>query len=101
SKAVKDHVASRTWPFDVRWIVETTPSSMHSFLRVVETLAGDGNAGPFLVSTVDTVAAPGAFAFFADECRTSDADVTLAVAPPNDDDNPLLVQTADDGFSVV
>src|SRR5437016_1553258 len=30
SRAVRDHVASRSWPFNLRWIVETTPSSMHS-----------------------------------------------------------------------
>ena len=42
---------------------------MHSFLRVVETLAAGGDEGPFLVSTVDTVAPPGAFARFAAEAR--------------------------------
>ena len=67
SLAVRDHVAGRAWPFAIRWIVETTPSSMHSFLRVVETLAERGDEGPFLVSTVDTVAPPGAFARFAAE----------------------------------
>src|SRR5439155_22096496 len=46
--AVRDHVSSQTWPFDIRWIIETTPSSMHSFLRVVEALAADRHAGPFL-----------------------------------------------------
>lgn len=91
SLAVKEHVASMTWPFAIRWIVETTPSSMHSFLRVVETLAEGGDRGPFLMSTVDTIAPRGAFAAFAAAAASSDADVTLAVAPPPDDEKPLLV----------
>jgi NDP-sugar pyrophosphorylase family protein len=91
SIAVKDHVSSRPWPFALRWIVETTPSSMHSFLRVVEALAADGDSGPFLLSTVDTVAQQGAFGAFAEASRESDADVTLAIIPTPDDDKPLLV----------
>lgn len=101
SLAVKDHVTkSRTWPFAVRWIVETTPSSMHSFLRVVETLAEDGDGGPFLISTVDTIAAPGAFGTFAAASREPDVDVTLAVTPPADDEKPLLVRLGPDGGTV-
>jgi NDP-sugar pyrophosphorylase family protein len=92
SIAVKDHVSSRPWPFALRWIVETTPSSMHSFLRVVETLAADGDSGPFLLSTVDTVAQPGAFGAFAEASQESEADVTLAIIPTPDDDKPLLVR---------
>ena len=92
SLAVRDHVTSRRWPFAVRWVVETTPSSMHSFLRVLEELAGDGDEGPFLMSTVDTIAAPGAFASFAASSRELDADVTLAVARPGDDLKPLLAR---------
>src|SRR5207248_3024828 len=38
SLAIRDHVSRTSWPFALDWIVETTPSSMHSFLRVVETL---------------------------------------------------------------
>src|SRR5262245_66240545 len=35
SVAVKDHVMkAHRWPFAVRWIVETTPSSMPSFLKL-------------------------------------------------------------------
>ena len=43
SIAVRDHVTRRDWPFALRWIVETTPTSMHSFLRLVEALAADGS----------------------------------------------------------
>lgn len=91
SLAVRDHVDSGAWPFEVRWIVETTPSSMHSFLRVVEALAEGGDGGPFLISTVDTVAPSGAFARFAADAGRRDADVTLALTGPGDDEKPLLV----------
>jgi len=88
------------WPFALRWIVETTPSSMHSFLRVVETLAEDGDTGPFLLSTVDTVAPPGAYgAFVAAAARHAGAAVVLAVAPVTDDEKPLLVKM--DGSDVI
>ncbi len=104
SPAVRDHVSSRAWPFAVRWLIETTPSSMHSFLRIVETLSADCDPGPFLISTVDTIAAPGSFAAFAaaSAARGTDvtdvadiADVTLAVVTrPTDDEKPLLVRMA-------
>jgi NDP-sugar pyrophosphorylase family protein len=95
SAAVTDHVASKAWPFAIRWIVETTSSSMHSFLRVIETLAAEGDEGPFLVSTVDTIAPPGAFRAFAAASRGLPADLVLAVtAAPSDDEKPLLVQLA-------
>lgn len=95
SLAVRDHVATQTCPFPIRWIVETTPSSMHSFLRVVETLAAEGDGGPFLLSTVDTVAGPQTFARFMAEARSfEEAVVTLALTSPGDDEKPLLVQTA-------
>src|SRR5262249_39779589 len=68
---------------------------MHSFLRIVETLASDGDEGPFLVSTVDTVAPPGAYAGFVDAVRQhAVAAVALAVAPAQLDEKPLFVQTA-------
>lgn len=97
SLAVRDHVAARDWPFAVQWIVETTPSSMHSFLRVLEALAPDGpdnKEGPFLMSTVDTIAPPGAYGAFFDASRALEADVSLALARPGDDEKPLLVRLA-------
>lgn len=93
SPAVRDHVSRRAWPFALRWIVETTPSSMHSFLRLVEQLTGDGHQDPVLISTVDTVAAPGAYARFVEAAaRQGDADVTLALTDHVDDEKPLRVR---------
>ena len=93
SLAVRDHVAGSDWPFELRWIVETTPSSMHSFLRVIETLAADGDEGPFLLSTVDTVAGAQIFSRFINEARSNEeAVVTLALTSPGNDEKPLLVR---------
>jgi NDP-sugar pyrophosphorylase family protein len=92
SRAVRDHVAKRDWPFALRWIIETTPTSMHSFLRLVEVLAADGSEGPFLLSTVDTVTAPKAYANFMEQAHAQDAAITLALTSPGDDEKPLLVR---------
>src|SRR5881394_3622075 len=94
SIAVRDHVAAVKWPFTLRWIVETTPTSMHSFLRLVETLAADGSDGPFLLSTVDTVTVPNAYLEFIERARREDAAMALALTSPGNDEKPLLVTTA-------
>ena len=94
SLAVRDHVAAKRWPFTLRWVVETTPTSMHSFLRLVETLATDGDEGPFLLSTVDTVAGAQTYARFIAAARNEPAAVTLALTSPGDDEKPLFVRTA-------
>jgi len=92
SAAIREHV-DRRGIVTVRWIVETTPSSMHSFLRVMEELARDGDGGPMLMSTVDTVAPPGAMRTFVDRAAAfPDADVVLALTANLDDDNPFRVR---------
>jgi NDP-sugar pyrophosphorylase family protein len=97
SRAVRDHVTKREWPFALRWIIETTPTSMHSFLRLVETLAADGNPGPFLLSTVDTVVGAQTYArFMAEARRLEHASITLALTSPGGDEKPLLVRMAPD-----
>ena len=96
SVAVRDHVAAAgSWPFSLRWLVETTPTSMHSFLRLVESLATNGDEGPFLLSTVDTVAGALTYARFITEARQlQHAAVTLALGSAGKDEKPLLVRTA-------
>ena len=101
SLAVRDHVAGSDWPFALRWIVETTPSSMHSFLRVIETLAADGDEGPFLLSTVDTVAGSQTFSRFINEARSNEeAAVMLALTSPGNDEKPLLVRCGANGSRI-
>ena len=92
SQAVRDHVEKSDWPFSLRWIVETTPTSMHSFLRLVEVLAADGGDLPFLLSTVDTVTSSKTFANFMEQARAHEAAITLALSSPGDDEKPLLVR---------
>lgn len=94
SLAVRDHVARTRWPFALSWIIETTPSSMHSFLRLVEELARDGTEGPYLLSTVDTVAGPKTYAEFIKRAIAERAAMALALTSPGDDEKPLLVRTA-------
>ena len=102
SLAVRDHVSTREWPFTLRWIVETTPTSMHSFLRVLETLAADGGDGPFLLSTVDTVAGPNTYArFVAAAQEKREAAVTLGLTSPGDDEKPLFVRLASGDSRIV
>jgi len=100
SRAVRDHVARNDWPFALRWIVETTPTSMHSFLRLVETLAADGSDGPFLLSTVDTVTSPKAYADFMERARVLNAAIALALTSPGEDEKPLLVRMRTDDSRV-
>jgi NDP-sugar pyrophosphorylase family protein len=94
SVAVRDHVLKSNWPFALRWIVETTPTSMHSFLRLVETLTEIEKDGPFLLSTVDTVAGPNAYTDFMERACRDDAAMTLALTSPGNDEKPLLVSMA-------
>jgi NDP-sugar pyrophosphorylase family protein len=102
SRAVRDHVCQIEWPFALRWIIETTPTSMHSFLRLVETLAADGDEGPFLISTVDTVAGSQTYArFIAEARRNNEAATTLALTSPGDDEKPLLVRISPDSLRVI
>ncbi|MGH7935745.1 MAG: nucleotidyltransferase family protein [Chthoniobacterales bacterium] len=101
SLAVREQVAKSTWPFALRWIVENTPTSMHSFLRLVETLADDGDVGPFLISTVDTVTSGNVYAHFFAEAQSNDAAVTLALTAPGDDEKPLLVRLGSDRLRVL
>jgi NDP-sugar pyrophosphorylase family protein len=75
----------------IDWLVQTTPSSMHSFLLVLERLARSGT-GPFLMTTVDAVCAPDAYAQFVRGARLfPDADVVLGLTNTIEDENPLRV----------
>ena len=57
SRAIIDYVAASGRTLKMDWIVKSTPSSMHSFLLVLERLAQSG-PGPFLITTVDGIARP-------------------------------------------
>ncbi len=98
STRVREVVEAEAWPFAIKWIVKTTPSSMHSFLELVRHLAAREDDGPFLIATVDTVLKPQQLAAFA--AATNSAAVALGVNQPGEDDNPLWV-TSDETQRVV
>jgi NDP-sugar pyrophosphorylase family protein len=76
---------------EMDWIIRTTPSSMHSFLIVLERLAGQGS-GPFLMTTVDSVCDPKAYSQFVQDAQQfPDADVVLGLTNVIDDEKPLRV----------
>ncbi len=89
SLEVKEFVESKRFTVPVRFVVKSTPSSMHSLFALAPLLGG----GPFLLSTVDSIFHEeefGRFLSFAGE-RTS-ADGVLAVTDFVDDEKPLYVR---------
>ena len=88
STSVCEHVA-RAWPrLRADWIVRTTPSSMHSFLAVLERMASQGESA-CLVTTVDAVCRPGTTRGFARTAAALGADLALGVTTFVDDEKPL------------
>jgi len=76
------------------WIVRTTPSSMHSFLAVLERLTQFGETSYFM-TTVDSVCEPNVFASFAHDCQSfAHADVCLGLTQFVHDEKPLRVAMA-------
>jgi NDP-sugar pyrophosphorylase family protein len=91
AQEVPKHVAQSGRPLQMDWVIQTTPSSMHSFLIVLERLAVQG-AGPFLMTTVDSVCSPQAYTQFVQDAQLfPDADVVLGLTDVIDDEKPLRV----------
>jgi len=84
---VERHVRGRDWPLPVRLTVRTTPSSMESFFALEPQLQGE----PFLLTTVDAVAARGSLRALAEAGLTAGPAGTLAVTSFVDDEKPLWV----------
>lgn len=74
---------------DVRLVVKTTPSSMHSFWELSPYL---GEA-PFCLTTVDTIFRENEFADYIQQFKQTDADGCMAVTDYIDDESPLYVGT--------
>jgi NDP-sugar pyrophosphorylase family protein len=91
AKAVPDYVAKSGRKLEMDWIVRTTPSSMHSFLIVLERLARHGEAAYFM-TTVDSICPPAAYRdFLAASDLFQNADVSLGLTRFVDDEKPLRV----------
>lgn len=82
-------------PFSIDWVMRNTPSSMHSFLAVLDRLAESGDDW-YLMSTVDAVAPPDVFRLFvANGTAASDADLVLGLTDLIDDERPLRVRVVE------
>ena len=76
----------------LRYIVKSTPSSLHSFYELTS-LLGDGN---FVLTTVDTIFREDEFARFVSAFEASEADGCFPVTDYIDDEKPLYVGVGDD-----
>ncbi|HVP39384.1 MAG TPA: NTP transferase domain-containing protein [Candidatus Saccharimonadales bacterium] len=93
SVEVRDRVLALPLPVPVRFVVRSTPSSMHSLL-VLRPYFGDQAA---LVSMVDSILPPGALAGLARRARSRRrSDGTLALTSFVDDEKPVCVRMAGD-----
>jgi NDP-sugar pyrophosphorylase family protein len=98
SAAVCEHVG-RAWPgLAVEWIVRTTPTSMHSFLAVLEWLGAGGGEG-FLVTTVDSVCSVGTTREFVRQASALGAPLALGVTTVIDDEKPLYAVPREAGVA--
>lgn len=91
SVAIRDYLDRTARASRLHWIVETTPSSMHSFLRVLESLSSVPADAPYAISTVDVVAPAGTFRRFRERASAHQADVTFAATSRIDEDRPLRI----------
>ncbi len=96
---VKRHVEAQKFPATIRFVVETTPSSMHSLFALAPHLAGDR----FLLSTVDPIFRNDEFEQYLRYGAASASDGVLAVTGFVDDESPLYVRLSGEkvieGFS--
>lgn len=74
---------------DIRLIVKSTPSSMHSFAEIAPYLEGGG----FCLTTVDTIFHEEEFGKYIAYFKTCDYDGCMAVTDYIDDESPLYVAT--------
>lgn len=96
ARAVPEYVQQTDRDMVMDWIVKTTPSSMHSFLIVLERLAQTGESFYFM-TTVDAVCPPVTFKQFADSCAQFEhPDVCLGLTRLIDDEKPLYVRMRGD-----
>ena len=73
----------------IHLVVQTTPSSMHSFFALSSHLTDE----PFCLTTVDTIFRESDFRAYLDYFAQSDADGVMGVTDFVDDEKPLYVAT--------
>lgn len=74
---------------DIRLVVKSTPSSMHSFFELSPYLQDS----PFCLTTVDTIFREDEFANYLKHFREGKSDGSMAVTDYVDDERPLYVAT--------
>ena len=74
---------------NIRLIVKSTPSSMHSFYEISKYLED----APFCLTTVDTIFREDEFEDYINQFKASEADGMMAVTDFIDDEKPLYVAT--------
>ena len=82
-------------PIPLRFLVKSTPSSMHSFYEISRYLTD----GPFCLTTVDTIFRPEEFKAYIAEFKDRIADgieAFMGVTDFIDDEKPLYVEVGDD-----
>ena len=79
-------------PVPLRFVVKSTPSSMHSFFEISKYLTD----GPFILTTVDTIFREDEFAEYVKTFRQFKGDGLMGVTDFVDDEKPLYVSTDDD-----
>ncbi len=91
ARAVPEHVAKSGRKLKMDWIIQTTPSSMHSFLIVLERLSRHHEPSYFM-TTVDSICPPATYKdFIRDSDLFKNADVSLGLTTHIDDEKPLRV----------
>ena len=86
SLEVRRFVEEKQFPVPIRFVVKTTPSSMHSLFALAPHL----NDGQFLLSTVDAIFDEGELSAYLRHAETRpEADGILAVTDFIDDESPL------------
>lgn len=89
SLEVRRYVESLDTGLPVQFVVQSTPSSMHSLFALAPYL----NGGTFLLSTVDSIFDEGEFsAFIRHAEQNTKADGVLGITDFVDDESPLYVQ---------
>ena len=83
------HRISEGWGSNVRLVVKSTPSSMHSFHELSDYLQD----APFCLTTVDTIFREDDFSAYIRAFQHSEADGMMAVTDFVDDEKPLWVGT--------
>ena len=87
-------------PVPLRYVVKTTPSSMHSFFELSRMMLSDEElhapeavVEPFVLTTVDTIFREEEFSRYVEAFEQSEADGMMGVTDYIDDEKPLYVGT--------